>query len=398
MCKTTNRKNSANPGTANPAGPKPPALPPLKTLQQYLNASYAAEKANVEPSSMVIGGFTLKTKNLAISMIVIDSSGDHYAGINDTDMYYSGSLVKVAALYAAHDLRVEARLHAATQNFADAASFRTSLSSVVNPTGAVPKLRAMSVGLQPSLKDILIGFRPSGANRVEFLPAYKSHLDDILNNAGARGVIRPLGYSYINVSMMRSHFFDADPAKLNGIWLAGDYSGDLPKAQRLPVERVPVVNDTVPGGSAQAITTKEMSRMFRFVHSHSGFSHVIDSAERDAANQDMHAILKTQGSFFGDGSTFAEAIKFSAHCAKVGIGSLGPVDTPGPQVYSEGAVMIWTTSPPPPTSIDTFNTANQRGATGRFVLVWQNLYSSNTSWDALARIVNGTIENFLVQS
>jgi hypothetical protein len=369
-------------------------LPAIKTLQQYLNAAYAAEKANIEPASMTIDGFTLKSKNFAISIIMIDRTGDHYAGINDTDMYYSGSLVKVAALYAAHDLRAEARLHAATQTFTDVASFRTSLGSVVNPTGAVPKLRAMTVGLQPSLKDIVVGFRPSGANKVEFLPAYKKHLDDIFHNAGARGVIRPVGYSYINVSLMRSHFFDRDPAKLSGLWLAGDYSGDLPKPQRLPVERVPVVNDTVPGGSAQAMTTKEMGRMFRLVHSESGFSHVSDSAERDAANQDMHAILQTQVSFFFDGSTVSETVKFSGDCAKVGIGNLGPVDTPGPQVYSEGAVMTWNT----PAAINTFNTANKRDAAGSFVLVWQNLYSSNTSWNALARVVNNTIENFLAQS
>jgi hypothetical protein len=397
MCKTTQRKNSANPGTQNPAGPKPPALPPIKPLKQYLDAAYAAEKANLEPSSMMIGGFTLKSKDFAISIRVLDDTGDHYAGIKDNDMYYSGSLVKVGALYAAHDLRAAARLHAATQTFADEASFRTSLASAVNPTGAVPKLRAMSVGLAPSLKDILVGFKPSGPNKVEFLPAYQNHLNDVLHNPGARGIIRPLGYSYINVSLMRSHFFN--PATENGIWLAGDYSGDLPKPQRLPVERVPVVNDTVPGGSAQAITTKEMSRMFRLVHSKTGFSHITDQTEHDAANQDMHTILKTQASFFHKHSDFTEPIKFTDHCAKVGIGNLGPVDSPGPEVDSEGAVMDWTVPDPPATNpIDAFNSAHQRQVRGRFVVVWQNHYPSNTSWNAIIRIINGTMENFLAQS
>ena len=77
MCKTTQRKNSANPGTQNPAGPKPPALPPIKTLQQYLTAAYTAERANLEPSSMVINGFTLKSKDAAISIDMIGSGSQH---------------------------------------------------------------------------------------------------------------------------------------------------------------------------------------------------------------------------------------------------------------------------------------------------------------------------------
>ena len=81
---------------------------------------------------------------------------------------------------------------------------------------------------------------------------------------------------------------------MNGIWLAGDYSGE----QILKSVRVPVANDTVPGGSGQAITTKEMSRMFYLVHTGQGFSHVADAAERAAANEDMHNVLLLQGSFF----------------------------------------------------------------------------------------------------
>jgi len=238
MSTTTEQTKTANPATVNPGPPKPPPLPPILTLQHFLDLEIVAQKSNLEPSGMVYEGFTLKSKDFAISIILIDTTGDHYAGIKDTDMYYSGSLVKVAGLYAAHDLRAEARRHAATQSFGDLATFQGSLDGVVNPTGAIPRLRAMSVGLKPSLKDIFVGFKPSAPNKVEFHPTYQGHLDNILHNAGARGFIRPLGYSYINVSMMRSGFFDPDPAKLNGIWLAGDYSGDLPKAQRLAVERV----------------------------------------------------------------------------------------------------------------------------------------------------------------
>jgi hypothetical protein len=386
-------KDPAAEAGANPVTtPKPAPLPPIKPLRDYLDTGYAAERGTIEPGSMVVGGKPVSTK-FAVSIIAIDSTGDHYAGVNDELMYYSGSLVKVAALYAAHDLRAQARMHAATLTFADRAAFHASLASVVNPTGAIGQLRAMSVGLKPNLGSILGGFRPSGANKVEFLPAYVAQLNNVFHNEGARGIIRPLGYSFINVSMMGAGFFDPDPAKLNGIWLAGDYSGDLPAAQRLAVSRVPVVNDSVPGGGAQAITTRQMSRMFRLMHSKTGFAHITDATERDAANQGMHDILTPGDSF--EPSPYPAPGQFSRHCGKVGIGTLGPVDTPGPSVFSEGSVVHWTT---PPTLVSSFNTNHARNLSGDFVLVWQNLFGQGTSWSAMARLVTSAMENFLKQS
>jgi hypothetical protein len=64
-------------------------------------------------------------------------------------------------------------------------------------------------------------------------------------------------------------------------------------------------------------------------------------------------------------------------------------------VYSEGTVMRWT---PPATLVSSFNTTNSRTLTGDFVLVWQGLYHSATSWDAMVRLVTGAMENFLTQS
>jgi hypothetical protein len=401
-------KQTANPGRraawGNPgAGPTPPEipkptpLPAIKVLQDYLRAAYLAEKGAIELSSMILANKPDSAK-LAVSIIAFDSTDEHYAGINDELMYYSGSLVKVAAVYAAHDLRAQARMHAATQSFADVAPFQASLASVVNPTGAVAQLRSMSVGLLPNLSSILGGFRPSGPNKVEFTPAFRDHhlssnvgdANSVFHNAGARAIIRALGYSYINVSLMRSGFYD--PTTRNGIWLAGDYSGDLPASQRLAVSRVPVVNDDVPGGGAQAITTKQMSRMFRLIHSQTGYSHITDQTERDAANQGIHDVLTT-GDRLGP-SPYPQG-KFSSHCGKVGIGNRGPVDTPGPSVLSEGSIVRWTA---PPTLVGAFNAAHSRNLSGEFVLVWQNLFDNPAASKALGRLVTSAMENFLNQS
>ena len=141
--------------------PKPAPLPPILTLQHFLTAAYTAERANLEPDTMVIDGFTLKSKDFAISIILIDGKGDHYAGNKDTDMYYSGSLVKVAALYAAHDLRAAARQHAKDNTFTSFTGFSSSFTSAIDTSTAIPRLKALGIGLKPDLQQIFVGFRPS---------------------------------------------------------------------------------------------------------------------------------------------------------------------------------------------------------------------------------------------
>ena len=379
-----------------------PTLLPIKQpaplphpLQHFLTDAYVAEKANLEPSDMVINGFPLRTRDAAISLVLIDDDGNnHHADINGTRMDYSGSLVKVAALYAAFDLRCAARQHAHDHDFPDTNAFLTSFASVIDTSTAVQPLKDAPQGHQPQLTTIFKGFKATGPDEVAFTANFQSNLNDIIHNESAGRIIRALGYSYINVSMMRGKFFDPDPTKLNGIWLAGDYSGE----QILESVRVPVANDTVPGGSGQAITTREMSRMLYLVHTGKGFSHVTDAAERAAANQDMHAILMVQVSFFQNlTSTVRLTVSpaFSDDCSKVGIGTLGPIGTTGPSVISEGAVMYWANE----TQVAAFNdiTKFRRKLNRDFALCWQNMYHPHAHFDALVRIINTSIRNFLTQ-
>jgi hypothetical protein len=371
----------------------PAPLPPVIPLQKFLTDAFNAEKTNLEPASMVINGFTLKSKAAAISINMIDSdSNNQYAEIDGTKMHFSGSLVKVAALYAAFELRAEARQHANDNNFSNTSSFITSFAAVIDTSSVIQRLKDFGIGLKPKLNLIFTGFKATGPNKVDFTANFKSDLKDIAENAIAGRIIRALGYSYINVSMIRGNFFDPAPTKLNGIWLAGDYSGEqITKSVRVPVE-----NDTVPGGSGQAITTKEMSRMFLLAHTGQGFSHVTDAAERAAANQGMHAILISEGSFFFDAnSTVNITVQplFSKHCAKVGIGVLGPIGASGPLVISEGDVMSWNST----TETADFNEKYKRKLTGDFALCWQNMYPPNPHFDALVRIINTSISSFLTQ-
>ena len=45
-----------------------------------------------------------------------------------------------------------------------------------------------------------------------------------------------------------------------------------------------------------------------------------------------------------------------------------------------------------------FNNAHGRNLSGDFAFVWQNTYHPNSHWNALIRIVNTAITNFLTQA
>lgn len=394
-------KQTANPAKdPDPPGPKPVSLPPILSLQSFLTTAYSAEKNKLEPPSTNINGFIVGHKEAAITIVMLDTTGDHYAGIDDTLLHYSGSLVKVGALYAAHDLRAAARKHARdnANTFSTPAAFNASFLASIDTSTAVPSLLSFASGQKPVLTSVFKGFRATAPNRVEFADAYQAALNDIGENESAGKVIRGLGYRYINVSLMNGGFFDRNASPPTGIWLAGDYSGEtITKSVRTPVR-----NDTVAGGSGQAITTKEMARMFNLLHRGQAYPHVTDAGDRVDANTGAHQILQTEGSFFFDTRPerqmhLTETPGFAKDCAKVGIGSLGKLKpgggTDGPSVFSEGAVMKWNT----PAQITAFNSAKQRSLSGFFALVWQNMYEGPGRWDALVRIINGSIQNFLTQ-
>jgi len=93
----------------------------------------------------------------------------------------------------------------------------------------------------------------------------------------------------------------------------------------------------------------------------------------------------------------SETPLFARDCAKVGIGTLGPLvngKSTGPEVISEGSVMRWNAT----ADVTAFISAHGRSLSGDFAFVWQNTYHPNAHWDALIRIVNTTIKNFLAQA
>jgi hypothetical protein len=396
MCSTTPKTKAASPAVVTPSViKKPDPLPPIKSLQDFLTEQYNIEKTKLEPSSNHFGSNVVKDIAAAISILAIVIKGDNqYAEINGTKMHYSASLLKVACMYAAFDLRCAARQFAKDNHFTTQPDFLNNFAGAVDTSTAIQRLKDFGQGLKPDLPKIFQGFSDTGPNQVKFTQLFDSDMTAMIvdsDDPKAGNCIRKLGYSYINVSMIRGKFFD--PATLNGIWLAGDYTGEAV----LTSVRVPVENDWVPNGSGQATTTKEMCRMFHFIHSGKALAHVTDATDRNAAIEGMHNLVSSAGWWFSKPFTstvkLTETLLFSRDCAKVGVGPLGKSGDNGPSVVSLGNVALWDKNE----EIDNFNTKYKRKLTGEFAMCWQNMYEPFSHFDSLVRILNKSIHNFLLQ-
>ncbi len=274
MGTTTDDKSNTGPTEAEkippPAPPKPAdkvspfaaiAYPLVSTdvkFQAALQAAHDAQKA---------AGLFGPNSAIAISMIALATNGNHkYAGLLDDRKHFSASLLKVAAMYCAHELLAAARRLAQRKNFADANSFIAACSMefdaqiaakapaivkavVIDPATTPPMGHAPRYADLFQVDNASFGQAPT----LSFLPTFQADLESMIEhgtNEGASHVIRKLSYDYINAALLAGGFFF--PAKNTkpewGIWLAGDYVGDHNKPQyanknHVPYARIDCEND-----------------------------------------------------------------------------------------------------------------------------------------------------------
>ena len=196
---------------------------------------------------------------------VVDLTGDPatppYAGLNDNEMVFVGSLPKICAMYAAFALKaqVQAFVAAAAANGAPVAA--PAITRAIDDAWR-PKLKALFPGRPttsfgngqniafPKLAQIFT-FAPDG--KVDFARATPALTDADLdkpfspkvsaefksppgrfhdwmrlmlrwsNNTAASKCILALGYFYLNGALERAGLFDA--ATHQGLWLSADYAG-----------------------------------------------------------------------------------------------------------------------------------------------------------------------------
>jgi hypothetical protein len=215
-----------------------------------------------------------------------------WAGHRHHEMHYSASLLKVAAMYTAFDLRAaakqlifERRPRTADEFFAflhadfdgvilQATPQRIKTTPAVTNVHILPSYDAV---LRPDI-DASTGF-PRG---VDFDPTYLTRMTDMItisDDVAARDCIHGLGYGLIAARIADDGFFDSSTG--GGLWLAGDYTGAWPSVA------LPVVNDVT---SAQATTTIDMARIFALM-----FDGILVSVDDSV---DMLALLARAGSWF----------------------------------------------------------------------------------------------------
>jgi hypothetical protein len=315
-----------------------------------------------------------------------------YVGHDATRMLYSGSMLKVAAMYGAYQLRAAVnKLGASLSDGSDAQIFK-QVSDALDPqiTAAVPRISSArgitSTMLTPKYDKIFtithgtpikFDFKvgPDDADDARGKPAstFFANLRQMIvgsHNIAAMGCIRALGYNTINGALQNAGLFT--PATDNGIWLAGDYA-------TWPVVTVKSDND---GQVKQATTCLDMARLLVLINDDNLVEDDLHG-HQDTGNGEMRALLKMAVTDPHAKSLLVRASPpFSVLQSKIGVGELkgGTCRDDIPKhrcTYSEAAVV-------------------QHSSGRKFVVVFQNLvllHGNTTAWaDGLRNITKAISE------
>ena len=393
MGSTTPKTKAASPAVDDPSKI---ADKTKNTLQQYLDKVYTALRGEIGPD--------LGTKtHVAISIFLQKKGSGHlYAGKFDDEHQFSGSLLKVAAMFAAYKLRKEAldlavKVNNGTVTAANPTQFFNKLSGQFDLSKAVAGITSnSSVNKKPGYTDILSVTGFPSAVTADFTSGFKNHMRQMMllsNNCSAGECIVRLGYPYINVKLMEDSFFDGTTSSTptpKGIWLAGTYI--LPTCsnvgKNLTYIRLTTTNDcgqTAFCGSAQNTSSREMARLYLKILERK----LVDPN----ASQEMFDLMH-EAQESGDSSFVSRVpgILFTVDAVKIGIGPLKPDPERAETILSEGIIITWNIA----------DAAEQKQwddkhLTGKAAICWQNLNNVVGLKTGVAKIINQTISKFIKQ-
>jgi len=343
---------------------------------------------------------------LPIIIVALNDDGTRpFAGAHVKDMFYSGSLLKIAAMYGAYQLRHAVNALGATLDPAKVKDRNAFFRAVHNAFDAkilnasdLIRPRSTEGNRVPRYEDI---FDPSqdasGAWSVHFHDDtdpkldFDGHLKKMVvfsHNPSAGYVIQKLGFSWINGLLQRAGLFR--PAARNGIWLAGDYlepqkkinaehaqqvahdaHPTLPEGDPDSVEEfnlgirgwatvdIPSVNDR---DVKQVTTCIDAARLFVLLFDSklvdNNLGNTMDLSNGDMASLLQLAVESTGAPGVGSAPSMIGEIHptaFSVTWSKIGVGDLKPVDG-GDKIFSE-AMLVHETA----------------GKQRNFIVVWQNV-------------------------
>ncbi len=354
---------------------------------------------NALAAARAVAGTPDALKTLPIVIVSLDPAGPPYphADTKATEVDFSASLLKMAALYSAFQLRVTANAVAGAMQNVPAAKVFEELSAALDPTidAAVPLItreKAVTAAMRvPRYQDIFDATPVAGDGlMLSFKPFFENALSDMIvlgdDNATAF-IIHALGYSYINGVLQSAGFF-RNAKTQSGIWLAGDYllTEVDPRTKKhtgfgrfkgkimpqWPYVRIDSVNDQK---VAQATTCLDMAKLFVLLHDKklvtdpAGNQEMLDLLAGAVAHNQFWLTHKPPHWTAND---FIAGLSYTNTHSKIGVEKL---KTNKP-VWSEGTILNHATS-------------------GRdFVVVWQDLRDGNLVTE-LSEIVDRTIISFL---
>jgi hypothetical protein len=289
-----------------------------------------------------------------------------YAGVHETAMYFSASLLKVSMLYASFELVARVNALAPSITAASAAEFldkvRRDFSGKIE--NAVPRITP-GAWRKLAFSETLTA-TPDGPNRFRVALSAKHDadlrkiFDNQSQNKSPHDCMHRLGYCYVNRALDAAGFFDAQSD--TGIWMATDY-GDWADFN------VPVATKSAPpksknGSSSAAMTTLAMANLFG--HKHRG--QLIDAPSSTA----MRTIFRNGGAWL---STLAnkDSFSFTEDGAKVGHSGSGSAFVGA--VMSEAVFL------------------NRKGDDAPFLAVWQNVADELGS-EPIYRVLDEMVKNW----
>jgi hypothetical protein len=299
---------------------------------------------------------------VALTVVAIDHPHTGaWAGRRNDEVHYSASLLKVAAMYAAFDLRSAAATLFADHSTESWPEFRERLvaefnSQIISRTSSVitatPGMKPHHI--VPNYDELFQPTTTAAGPTIGFTPSYRAHIEGMIpggHNNDAAACIHGLGYGFINAKLADDGFFDTPTS--NGIWLAGDFMGQRPAA------RITSIND---GDVAQALTTRQLAKLLTLMVRRS----LLGSDE-------MLDLLGRTGSWFEftNPHVWPAGGNFARQGAKVG---RGPLKTGG-EVLSEGILI------------------HEKAHETRFVAAWQNVMGAPTLTNLrlIADVIESTI-------
>lgn len=407
------------------------------TLQKYLDRAY--KKVKTDPDEKLGPDLGLRTCVPISIFLKSNGAGHEYAGLSDEIdgtvhhldelECFSGSLPKVAAMFAAFKLRAEARSLAeqvkagsvvitGTTDTLRLRDFFNKLEVKIHLGDALPQISgAANTQKKPLFEQILkiTGSFAGGATLdVQFTDNFAEHMKKMIvpsDNCSAGECIFRLSYPYINVKLMEAGFFNKDLMK--GIWLAGDYilTGQPPQAcfnqdKKQAYVRIDTINDcdqvTHFCGSAQNTTSRQMASFF--------FKILLKELVDPNSSDEMRELLEEardgpDSSFLSvdpgtNRSTGTIPKQFRITAVKIGQGPIKRDPGRGNiEVRSEGILIKWRGITPDTENFDPalkkkFDDLN---LTGEGAICWQN-FSNATPTDGIIEIINSAVSDFINQA